>query len=87
MFVEEPADLNGVRPGGPMRATTFGRPGATSVSETANPQALRTCDRNSAHAPSPGAPGTNCGLRESIGMSASGNARAAIGEGEGTEGD
>ena len=74
-----PFNTSGDRPVGPMRATTFGRPGATSCTETAKPHARSTSPRKRAHAVSPGAPGTRLGLRESIATSASVSATGSSG--------
>jgi hypothetical protein len=64
-----PFKTSGVRPAGPMRATTLARPGVSSCNDTANPHAFSTAARCVAQASSPGPPGTSDGLRESIATS------------------
>ena len=82
-----PFRISGERPAGPMRATTFGRPGATSVSDTANPQPRSTCAEKLRARAFARRTGTSCGLRESMATSASVSAIGVEGNREGTCGE
>src|SRR6266516_4276108 len=62
---------------GPMRATTFGRPGTLSISCTANPQSSRIDTRVRAQSPSPGESAERVGFLESICISARASATAS----------
>ena len=62
-----------------MRATTLGRPGATSDIDTENPHASNTVARYVAHASSPGPSGASDGFRESMATNAAVSATGSNG--------